>query len=155
MLPIVAIVFQVFIALFLIVTAVVIKIIFKDKKRLKPKKRNMISFKAFNIIYSSIFFITIAPTLINVFFGFNIELLPFAIVVGHNAMLLSFLIMNEEAWIYFKIKLKKWQNMRENHQRIQNTIENQQTMWAENRRHKRPSDENDQNNDIFVIDIEN
>ena len=106
MLPIVATIFQIFSASFIIVSAVLIKIFFNNDKIPKPKKRNVNNFKALNIFYSLLFFLTATQPLMNLILGYDINISSFIIVLGLNAMLLSFLIMNEEARKYLKFNFK-------------------------------------------------
>ena len=153
MLAIVDMVFQVFSASFIVVTAVIIKIFFKGDKKTKPKKRNMNNFKALNLFYCLMFFFTAASSLVNFILGYDINIVPFVIHLVVNAMLLSFLIMNEEARKYFQSKIKNWLNMRTETQIIEISMETQRTLWADRKRRSQSCSHG--NNEIFVIDVEN
>ena len=156
MLAIVANIFQLFIAAFFVITSIFSQILFNGGKKPKPKKRNMISFKALNIFYGLMMIISASPSIVNIILGYDVTIiLPFVLVLGSNVMLLSFIIMNEEVKKFFLSKIKNWFDMRKNNQRIQISMEAQHTLWAERKRSKRGHHKNDRNNEIFVIDIEN
>ena len=156
MLPIVANVFQLFTAAFLVITAIFIEIIFKGDKKPKPKKRNLINFKTLNIFYGLMMILSAVPSIVYIILGYDIDIiLPFKIVLGSNVILLSFVMMNEEVKKFFLSKIKNWCDMRKDNQRIQISMETQHTLWAERKRSQRGQHENERNNEIFVIDIEN
>ena len=66
-------------------------------------------------------------------------------------MLLSFLIMNEEAWMYFKNKLNNWKNSRHDNQ--QNSLANRPVVWAQKREKQVSSARENENIELFVIDV--
>jgi hypothetical protein len=151
----VAIVFQALSATFMMITSIGIKILFNVDKKSKPKSRNTVSFKSLNIIYSLWMLIIAIPTLTNFWFGFkNNEVMPYSTSLGLNAMLFSFLRMNVEAWKFVQAKIRTWQNIREDDQKIQFEMEAHHSMWAARPNLQRNSGVHHHINDIFVIDIE-
>ena len=80
---------------------------------------------------------------------------PFVCPVSVNAMLITFLVKNEEAWKYFKMKLENWKNLRKVNQTVQDRLETNKSKWAIMSRTQRRTDRFDQNGDIFLVDIEN
>ena len=77
--------------------------------------------------------------------------MPYANSVACNTMLLSFLIMNEEAWLYFQNKCNNWKN---NGLGIpQNTIANHPKVGAQKREEQVSSARENENIELFVIDV--
>ena len=139
---------QLFSAIFMIITTVVIKILFRGVDKSKPPKKNTISFKSLNILYISWMFINTVP------FGLKmVEIVPFAVSAAGNSMLLSFLIANADTRAYFRKKLENWKLTRKDQQKIQVSMDTHLTMWAEKRENITNSTPHVQN--VFVIDIEN
>ena len=77
--------------------------------------------------------------------------MPYASSVACNTMLLSFLIMNEEAWLYFQNKLSNWKNSRLGNP--QNTIADHPMVWAQKREEQGSSAREHENIEMCVIDI--
>ena len=128
---------------------------FKADPKSKPKNKNTVSFKSLNIIYSVWMIIIAIPTLTNFWFGFkNNEVMPYSTSLGINAMLFSFLRMNEEAWKFAQAKIRTWKSSREDDQNIQFEMKANHSMWAAKPDLIRNSVVQPPIDDIFIIDIE-
>ena len=139
----------------MLATSIVIKICFKYDKKLQSKKKNMISFNSLNMLYCVWILLTAIPSCINYFVENKGTLYgPFVSPVAVNALLISFLVKNEEAWKYFKMKLENWKNLRKVNQTVQDRLETNKSKWAIMSRTQRRTDRFDQNGDIFLVDIE-
>ena len=115
----------------------------------------MISFNTLNMLYC-VFILTSIPSCIDYFIENKGNLYgPFVCPVGVNAMLVTFLVKNEEAWKYFKLKLEKWKKLRKVNQSVKDSLETNKSKWAIMSRTQRRTDRFDQNGDIFLVDIEN
>ena len=139
---------QLFSAIFMLITTVVIKILFRGVDKSKQPKKNTISFKSLNTMYISGMFINAIP------FGLKmVEILPFAVSASGNSMLISFLVANADTWAYLRTKLENWKLTRKDQKKIQLNMETHLTLWAEKRENIRSTIPHVHN--VFIIDLEN
>ena len=138
---------QLFSAIFMLITTVVIKILFRGVDKSKQPKKNTISFKSLNIMYISGMFINAIP------FGLKmVEILPFAVSASGNSMLLSFLVANADTRAYLRAKLENCKLTRKDQKKIQLSMDTHLTLWAEKRENVTSSVHHGDN--VFVIDID-
>ena len=83
-----------------------------------------------------------------------VDLMQYAITLSGNLTLLLILISNEEAREYVQVKMKNWEAARQDQQTGQKRLKQNETVWAEMREIQR-SEPSEQNEPIFVIDMEN
>ena len=141
---------QLFSAALMVVITRMLKILFSGVKKTKTQKRNIISFKSLNILYILWMFITAVP------FGLKmVEETPYAVSLAGNVMLFSILIANEDSRKYVLMKISNWQMEQKEHKTIKNRMKGHLSLWADKRENMMEMVSADQNNQIFVIDIEN
>ena len=113
LIPKIVLVLQLFSATVMLITTIVLKILFSSVKKTSGPKKNTISFKSLNILFIVWMFVTAIP------FGFkDVVLIPFAVSVAENTMLISILILNEESLEYVKSLVMKLTHTRNEEEKI-------------------------------------
>ena len=141
---------QLFSATLMLVTTLVLKILFSSVKKAKTQKRNTISFRSLNILHILWMFVTAVP------FGLQmVEETPYAVSLAGNVMLFSILIANEDSREYVLMKITNWQMEQKERENMKIKMKGHLSLWAFKRENLKGIVPADQNNQMFVIDIEN
>ena len=110
-LPLISITCQIIISIFMLATAVNIKVIFKCKgsQQGNPKIKNTISFKMLNLIYSIgfIIFTIIHVTLLQIK-SKDTYIVQYDITMAFTLILTTFLVSNEAAMQFILSKYRSW-----------------------------------------------
>ena len=149
LIPKIVLFLQLFSATVMLITTIVLKMMFSSAKKTNAPKKNTISFKSLNILFIVWMFITAIP------FGFkNVVLMPFAVSVAGNAMLISILILNEESLEYVKTVVMKWKHTRDEEGKIEIRMKTRKDQWAVKRNTNEGVVQNSQIDQVIVIDME-
>ena len=109
-LPLIGLTAQFLTSIFILLTALVIKIFFKiNKQKHKPKIQNTIKFRTLNLAYGfGLLGVTILHLTLMMSKDKDTYIVHYTVSIVFNSMLGSFLLTNGDALDYLKQKLKSW-----------------------------------------------